>query len=101
MTPPMTLQEQLASVGLRLVETLDLPAVVALAGALQAQRGQDLQVDASDVRRIGALCLQVLLSARATWAADGQVLTISNPSSDFIEAMALLGAPSLSAGQAA
>ncbi|WP_420472004.1 MULTISPECIES: STAS domain-containing protein [unclassified Brevundimonas] len=60
-----------------------LPSVLDIraAGPLQAEilglRGQPLTVDASGVDRLGGLCLQVLLSARTTWAADGQPLTVA------------------------
>jgi chemotaxis protein CheX len=80
---------------LKLSETLDLCAASSLTEALRAARGQDLELDASDVRRVGGQCLQVLLSATAAWAADGKALSVSNPSSEFIEGVTLLGAPSL------
>jgi len=80
---------------LKLSETLDLCAASALTEALRAARGHDLSLDASDVRRVGGQCLQVLLSATAAWAADGKALTVSSPSSEFIEGVTLLGAPQL------
>ncbi len=76
-----------------LAETLDLCAAGPLAGALMALRGQDLDIDASEVRRVGGQCLQVLLAAGKTWATDGHALTFANPSPDFADGMALLGAP--------
>jgi len=84
-----------SSAPLKLSETLDLCAAASLTGALRTARGEDLEVDASDVRRVGGQCLQVLLAAVAAWAADGRALTVSNPSSEFIEGVTLLGAPSL------
>jgi len=81
------------SADLKLAETLDLCAAAPLAGALMALRGRDIEVDASDVRRVGGQCLQVLLAAGKTWAADGHLLNLSNPSPEFIEGMTLLGAP--------
>ena len=93
-------EQQSAAAVLKLAESLDLSAVGALAEALKTMRGQELQIDASDVRRIGALCLQVLLSAKATWTADGQVLNVTHPSGEFIEAITLLGAPALGPGTA-
>ena len=78
---------------LTLDETLDLCAAAPLAAALLALRGRDAALDASEVRRVGGQCLQVLLAARKTWALDGHVLTFSNPSPDFLGGMALLGAP--------
>ena len=80
---------------LKLSETLDLCAASALTEALRTARGQDLEIDASDVRRVGGQCLQVLLAANVAWAADGKALSVSNPSSEFIEGVTLLGAPQL------
>jgi chemotaxis protein CheX len=89
--------EHAAAAALKLGETLDILAVASLKSDLIALRGRDLTIDASDVRRVGGQCLQVLLSATATWAADGHALTLSSPSSDFVEGVTLLGAPSLGA----
>ena len=89
--------DQSSAANLKLGETLDLCAAASLTRELIALRGQDLTIDASDVRRVGGQCLQVLLSATATWVADGHTMTFSSPSSDFIEGVTLLGAPSLGA----
>ena len=78
-----------------LVETLDLLAATPLATELLGRRGQDVAVDASATQRIGAQCLQVLLSARATWAEDGHSFRISGASAEFAEAAAMLGAADL------
>jgi chemotaxis protein CheX len=95
-----TPNDQSAGAFLKLSETLDLCAAASLTRELVALRGQDLKIDASDVRRVGGQCLQVLLSATTTWAADGRVLTLSAPSGEFIEGVTLLGAPSLAAAAA-
>ena len=76
---------------LALDEVLDLQAARPLADALLARRGDDLDVDCSGVRRLGGLCLQVLLSAVATWAADGRRLAFLNPAPAFVEGLGLLG----------
>ena len=76
---------------LHLDAVLDLKAAKPLADALTARRGADLEVDASEVRRLGGLCLQVLLSAVATWQGDGRTLTFLNPAPAFIEGLELLG----------
>jgi chemotaxis protein CheX len=78
---------------IKLAETLDLCAAAPLAGALLSLRGHDVEIDASEVRRLGGQCLQVLLAAGKTWAADGHALTFTNPSAEFVDGMALLGAP--------
>jgi len=51
---------------------LDLRAAEPLKAQLLAVRGQEATLDASAVERLGGLCLQVLLSALATWRADSR-----------------------------
>jgi chemotaxis protein CheX len=63
-----------------------------LAGQLKDLRGAPLVLDASAVERVSGLGLQVLLSARLTWAADGAAMTVSAPSSAFQDALSLSGA---------
>ena len=77
---------------LRLGKVLDLRVAALLQGELLEARGRPLQVDASQVEQIGALCLQVLLAARNTWKADGVALELTASSSEFDEGLALLGA---------
>jgi len=78
-----------------LADTLDVNAAGPLTLTLLELRGQPLALDASQVRRIGGQCLQVLLSAQATWAVDGQAFDIVSPSPDFADGLALLGASRL------
>jgi chemotaxis protein CheX len=78
---------------LRLGQVLDLNAAGPLANELLAVRGRDVEVDASAVERLGAQCVQVLLSARATWDADGVAFAVVAPSVEFTSTLALLGAP--------
>ncbi len=72
-------------------EVLDLKAVTPLTEQLRALRGQPLAIDATAVRRVGGLCLQTLLAARAAWEADETPLTL-DASTDFNDGVALLGA---------
>ena len=78
-----------------LAETLDLKAAGPLRAALMEARGAPVSIDASAVQRLGGLCLQVLLSAEATWATDGQPFSISTASAAFAEGARRMGAPSL------
>ena len=78
---------------LRLGQVLDLNAAGPLAHEFLALRGRNVEVDASAVERLGAQCLQVLLSARNTWDADGADFCLVAPSSEFTSTLALLGAP--------
>jgi len=72
---------------------LDIRAAEPLKTELLAAWGQALTLDASGVERLGGLCLQVLLSARKTWAADGQTLTVAPSGDAFSEQWAAFGAP--------
>lgn len=70
---------------------LDLTAATPLAEQLLALRGEAVVIDASAVERVGAQCLQVLLSAVVTWKADMNPLEITKPSEGFEEGLRLLG----------
>ena len=76
---------------IELAEALDLPAAVSLAESLLKLVGEDLAIDASKVQRLGASCLQVLLSAERTWKAEGTSLTLAQSSPRFIDDLRLLG----------
>lgn len=76
---------------LELPEILDLKAAAPLLAEFLQCRGGDLCVDASKVRRLGAQCLQVLLSAGLTWKADAAALCFTDPSPDFLDGLSKLG----------
>jgi len=80
---------------LTLGDALDMTAAGPLVQELLGHRGQPITLDASGVRRIGGQCLQVLLSAQSTWAADGQAFEITDPSPEFVDGLALMGATDL------
>lgn len=72
---------------------LDLLAAPPLHQALLARRGADLQLDATAVRHLGMLCLQVLLSAAIEWRQSRQRLTFWGRSAAFDEALATFAVP--------
>ena len=76
---------------LELPEALDLPAAKSLAESFLKLGGEDLAIDASKVQRLGASCLQVLLSAARTWQAEGASLILARASPRFIDDLRLLG----------
>lgn len=76
-----------------LPDVLDLNAAEPLKADLLALRGHPLTLDASAVERLGGLCLQVLLSASKTWAADGVNLSLGSVSQYWTEQWAAFGAP--------
>jgi len=86
---------------LLLPEYLELSAATPLARALLERRGEPIVLDASSVQRVGAQCIQVLLSARRTWSADGVALSIVNCAPRMIEDLQLLGidATTLTSGE--
>lgn len=79
-------------VQLKLPANLDVTSAAELTTQLKSLRGAPLVLDASAVERVGGLGLQVLLSARLTWAADGETLVVTAPSDAFQDALALSGA---------
>ena len=80
-----------ANGGMTLPSELDIKAAAPLAAEFIAARGADLSLNASQVERIGAQCIQVLLSAAATWNADGMELTLEEPSPAFSDAVRIAG----------
>lgn len=74
-----------------LPQVLDITAAGPLTSEMLRLRGKDLVVDASGVDRLGAQCVQVLLSASATWAHDGMELELANPSPAFVEGLEAMG----------
>ena len=78
-----------------LADSLDMTAAAPLTASLLGLRGKPVTLDGSSVRRIGGQCLQVLLSAQATWAADGHAFEIVSASTEFADGLALMGAGDL------
>ncbi len=78
---------------LDLPSRLDLNAADELAEALEHLRETPLDLDASQVTHLSALCLQVLVAARLQWQQDGTPLRLLEPSDDFTAGLARLGVP--------
>lgn len=78
--------------GFRLPKVLDMLAAAPLLEAFMDRRGNPLVVDGSEVERLGGQCLQILLAARAAWAADDESLVLERCSDDLRAALATLGA---------
>jgi chemotaxis protein CheX len=100
--PPVSLEPAVVPVAIEVAAAAPAPRIVlgdvldqAAAGPLHAEllshRGADAVIDAAAVRRIGGQCLQVLLSASATWTRDGTALALVNSSQEFIAGVRLLG----------
>ncbi|MDF1608831.1 STAS domain-containing protein [Hoeflea sp. YIM 152468] len=76
---------------LKLPEVLDLNAASRLHEQVLALKGEDIDIDASDVSRVGAQCMQVLLSAAMTWRAEDQNFKVEKASDAFVKTLNLLG----------
>lgn len=84
--------------------TITLPAVLDLRAAgplkadIQALAGAPLDLDASNVERLGGLCLQVLLAASEAWRAAGHSFRLTNVGDSVRNDAQLLGAGQLLQG---
>jgi chemotaxis protein CheX len=76
---------------LSLDKVLDLNEASSLHGRLMNLRGGDVTIDASAVERVGALCIQVLMSAAKTWEEEKLSFTFSKMSDALAKTMQLVG----------
>ena len=76
---------------LQLSAKLDTRAATDLAEALRGHAGSDLTLDAGAVTHLGALALQTLMVAGATWAAAGQTLALEHLSDEAAGQLRLFG----------
>lgn len=74
-----------------LPDRLDSSAAPGLVTALMDRIGKPLILDAGQVEVIGALALEVIIAGGRQWEADGQSLTIAQPSARFSAACQTLG----------
>jgi chemotaxis protein CheX len=76
---------------LKLPQTLDVAAVRAVREDLLGRRGTDITVDASDVERIGALGIELLIAAQRQWRKDDSALKLVGVSDTVTDAFQDLG----------
>ncbi len=70
---------------------LDTEAAETLKQQLLAHQGQDVELGGSGVEHLGALCLQVLISASKTWGAANRKLSWDGVSEALKEQLGLYG----------
>jgi chemotaxis protein CheX len=70
---------------------LDLPAASPLLTTLRARDEAEVILDFSEVKHLGALCLQVILSAATTYGEQGRTLSITNVSDRVVDQMRVMG----------
>lgn len=76
---------------IELTPNLDLTQAGPLADTLSQIRGTAVEIHAHHVERLGALCAQVIMSARQTWAKDDIEFSIQTPSSAFEQGFEAIG----------
>ena len=86
---------------LPLPKIMDRKAARRLASDFLAVKGKPVTLDASHVERVGAQCLQVMLSAHRTWMVDDLAFEIAKPTPLFNQCMTQLGAREFLPGGAA
>ncbi len=86
----------MSDASIKLPGILDLNAAAPLRSDLLKMRGGPVEIDASDVQRVGGLCLQVLMAAKKSWAADDKPFAIVAASDHFMESLKLFGLADLS-----
>lgn len=81
---------------------LDSAVAPDLGRRLIAAKDEDVALDGSQVEQLGALCLEVLMSARHLWSAAGHAFTLQAPSDRMVDDLARFGlTPEDFAGDAA
>ncbi|WP_299507992.1 STAS domain-containing protein [uncultured Roseobacter sp.] len=70
---------------------LDLPAASALMTTLKEHDDGDLILDLAEVKHLGALCLQVMLSAATSAVAQGRSVSLVNASDRVIDQLRVMG----------
>lgn len=76
---------------LMLAPKLDLAAASGLMATLRDRSDDEVVLDMSEVKHLGALCLQVLLSAAVTAHQQKRKISIVNASDRVIDQMRLMG----------
>lgn len=76
---------------LKLPATLDVARARAVFENLAGRRGSPLTIDASEVEKVSALAVEVLIAARRQWDADGLPFALGNMSAAARDTLAGLG----------
>lgn len=76
---------------LKLSPVLDLNEASTLHSKLSELRGGSIDIDASDVERMGVQCVQVLVAGINAWKAEGTDISVTNVSDAFDKTLKLVG----------
>lgn len=72
-------------------ELLNTQGALQLMADLKNARNDDVEVDVSAVRHLGAQALQILMSAQKTWGTEKKNFVLASPSPDFVLGLKALG----------
>lgn len=86
---------------LTLPGVLDLRAAAPLKAELQTHAAAPVDLDASQVERVGGLCAQMLISAAAAWRGADLSFRVLSPSQAFRDDLTRMGASELILGSEA
>lgn len=75
----------------QLAPKLDLAAASDLKTLLSEQKEDEVVLDFSEVKHLGALCLQVLVSAASTLNAENRKLSMLNVSERVVDQLRVMG----------
>jgi len=76
---------------IKLGAKLDLSAASVLAADLKKCKDPEVVLDLSEVRHLGALCLQVMLAAASSALSEGRKLVCLNASDRVIDQLRVMG----------
>jgi chemotaxis protein CheX len=76
---------------LHLPEALDLRTATGLAASILTHQGNQLLLNGSKVKKVGAQCLQILVSAARMWERDGVPFALAEPSDELKNSLAVAG----------
>lgn len=76
---------------IKLPEKANAAAAAPFYDTLRGSLGSPVTVDASEVKTLGAQILQVILTARAKWDADGHGFVVANPTEEFLSTAQMMG----------
>lgn len=74
-----------------LPKILDMVAATPLRDNFLIKEGFSVLVNAENVQKLGAQCLQVLLSAKNAWEFNEYDFIVDKPSNEFIEFLSFMG----------
>lgn len=76
---------------IQLAPKLDLAAASDLVATLKGLKDKEVVLDLCEVKHLGALCLQALLSAATSANSEGRTITLVNTSERVIDQLRVMG----------